>query len=424
MMSLLLMLVNSCLMIWLARIMHRRQSTTAGRVFWIALSVKMITGISLGLLYFNHYGAGDTISFWQDGKQLSYLLRESPAQVLSFYWDESSAPDITRELQQQKPRSVFFVKIAGVLALISGGNYWIMASWLSLVSFAGTWFLYGRIVRLFPDAKSAAGVALLFVPSVVFWSSGLIKESLGLAALAVLVSGVLSIAGGERVPKTEWLLIGVSLWMGWHLKYYWIGIFLPAAIPVMMATALSRRFPGLTKYDGMLWLGIFVVCLMLATNTHPNFYTSRFLEVIYNNNLEFTRMSLPPRIVQYVNLEPEMASMVMNAPAALLAGLFRPFVWEAFNTLSWVAAIENLVILFLVVQALVSIREVFRSPVRVLFFSTITYVVLLSTFLALSTPNFGTLSRYRIGALPFLVMLCLLPATPVGKWLAARRWFG
>jgi hypothetical protein len=35
------------------------------------------------------------------------------------------------------------------------------------------------------------------------------------------------------------------------------------------------------------------------------------------------------------------------------------------------------------------------------------YVVFLCVFLALSTPNFGTLSRYRIGFTPFLWLLLL-----------------
>jgi hypothetical protein len=168
----------------------------------------------------------------------------------------------------------------------------------------------------------------------------------------------------------------------------------------------------------------FLACTAAATNVHPNFYVSRFLDVIYQNNLEFTRLSEPPRLAQYYNLEPEMISVLMNAPAALIAGLFRPFFWEAFNVLSWVAALENLVIMLFVLQALPAIGKAFRSEYRVLILAGLTYALLLVVFLALSTPNFGTLSRYRIGALPALLLICLSPATPVGRWLSTRRWFG
>lgn len=424
MMNLVLALVNVGIMAWLAWLFFRWQGNDRKRVFWLALSFRVAGGVALGLLYFYHYAVGDTLSYWEDGNRLMSAFFESPGSVVQFYWEDSAAPEIINALQQQTPRSIFFVKICGLLAGITGGNYWIMATWLSLLSFAGSWFLFERLARFFPEATSAAAVSLLFIPSVVFWSSGLIKESLGMAALSVLAAGSLSIAKGQRVSVAEGLLIVVSLWVGWNLKYYWIGIFLPSVFPVLAVGLIVRKFPAVSRFDGVLWALLFGVFLFVATNTHPNFYASRFLEVIYHNNLEFTRMSAPPRIVQYLNLEPEVVSVMMNAPAALLAGLFRPFVWEAFNALSWLAALENMLILILVVQALASVKHVFLSGQRMLLLSALTYVLLLITFLALSTPNFGTLSRYRIGALPVAVLLCLLPATPLGRWLGSRKWFG
>lgn len=424
MLNLALLPLNVFLMAWLAWQYHRKQLTSERRPFWPALSAKVVGGIALGCLYFFHYGVGDTLSFWQDGNHLAAFFRESPGQVISFLWDDSTVPGMAAALQQQAPRSLFFVKICGFLSLISGGNYWLMATWLSLASFVGAWFLYTRMIRAFPEARPAAAIALLFVPSVVFWSSGLIKESLGLAALFVLTAGTLSMVRRQSVSWMEWLGMVLSLWVGWNLKYYWVGIFLPVVMPVITVALITRRQERLIRYEVFMWLVFFAAFLLLATNIHPNFYASRFLEVIYHNNLEFTRMSDPPRIVQYLNLEPSAASVIMNAPAALLAGLFRPFFWEAFNPLSWVAALENLILLVLVLQAIVSCGKLFRSPHRVLLLSAVVYVLMLLTFLALSTPNFGTLSRYRIGALPVLVLLCLLPATPLGKWLADRRWFG
>ncbi len=423
-MNLVLQLISICLLAWLIRRFSKLQKPQERRVFWSALALKLIAGVALGWLYFSHYGNGDTISFWMDGNRLAAFLVESPSRTLLFYWDEASVPELINALEQQTPRSLFFVKICGLLSLISGGSYVIMAAMLSTASFAGSWWLYLRISSLFTDARPAAAIALLFFPSVIFWSSGLIKESLGLAALCMLFAASLSVLQGERVGWMEWAVVLLSLWIGWNLKYYWIGIFLPCILPALFIAIGARRFPLLAKYDVWMWPVLFTAFLILATNVHPNFYASRFLEVIYHNNLEFTRMSEPPRIVQYLNLEPELTSILMNAPAALIAGLFRPFIWESFNPLSAAAALENLLLMILVTQAIVAAGQLARSKDRVLFLSVLTYALLLITFLALSTPNFGTLSRYRIGALPAFMMMCLLPGTPVGKWLATRKWFG
>lgn len=424
MMNLVFLFLNLALLSWLVWYFLKRQAPADVRTFWLAFLSRVAGGIVLGLLYFDHYKVGDTISFWQDGNHLASLFLESPGKVVKFFWDDSSVPEIVNALQQQTPRSVFFVKICGFLSLISGGNYWVMATWLSFASFAGAWLLYRRLVEFYAPVRQAAALALFFVPSVVFWSSGLIKESLGLSALFVITACCLSWMNGKRVSAMELALMIVCLWVGWNLKYYWIGIFLPVTIPSVIVSLIARKYANTAPYQGFMWIGLFAAFLLLATNVHPNFYASRFLEVIYRNNLEFTRMSEPPRIVQYLNLEPEAASILTNAPAALIAGLFRPFIWESFNTLSWIASAENTVLLLLVLQALLFLKAIFRSPNRVLLYATIIYIVLLITFLALSTPNFGTLSRYRVGALPFLVLICLLPGTLVGKWLAVRKWFG
>ena len=417
-------LLNLSLISWVAWRVYQKQPLDRKFIYWPALSVKILAGIALGLLYFYHYRSGDTISYWQDGVTLANYFYGSPAAGLSFLSDETSVPVILNGLEQQTPRSLFFVKISGVLAIISGENYWMMATWLSVISFAAAWHLVIRVATLLPDLRKAAVIAVLFFPSVVFWSSGLIKESLGLASLYVLAAGGLGVIYRRRLSLTEVAWMVVALWFGWNLKYYWIGILVPVLVPLLVVQGIVALRPAWARFDWLVWVVLFAGFLIIATNLHPNFYASRFLEVIYHNNLDFTRLSDPPRLVQYLDLEDSPGSVLRNAPAALIAGLFRPFVWESFNGLSLAASLENLVLLVLVLQALPSLRRLPRSSSRVLMISMIVYVVLLVCFLALSTPNFGTLSRYRIGALPALVILCLNPFTALGRRLAQTKGLG
>lgn len=423
-MQTLILLLEALGLIWLIRYYLRSPSLSAPRLAPVALGLKLLAGVGLGLLYFNHYGSGDTIAYWRDGVRIADLFRADPLRSLSFFWDDANMPEFMQSLQHQAPRSLFFSKLCGIAALMTLDNYWAMASLMSILSFLGAWFLFRELEATWPSERNSIIISFLFFPSVVFWSSGLIKESVGLAALYVLIGLGLS---ANRGCTYGWKSIPISLavlWIGWNLKYYWLGIFLPVAIPTLLVMIASRWKPTLRRYDLLLWTLLFGLLMVAATHSHPNFYTSRFLEVICENNLEFTRLSDPPRLVQYLNLEPTVASILLNAPAALIAGLFRPFVWETFNTLSLLASLENLVLLLLVIQALPALRSVFASPNRIFVLSALVYVLLLTTFLALSTPNFGTLSRYRIGAVPILVFLCLTSATPVGRWLGRRRWFG
>jgi len=403
---------------------YRRQSQDIKRYFFPALSIKILAGVAVGILYFYHYQLGDTIAYWQDGKKIADFIRSDWSMALSFFWDESEYIDFVTSLQQQAPRSLYFSKMSGLLALVTAGNYWMMSTMLSFASFVGSWHLFRRMCMAFPEHRMAAALAFLFFPSVILWSAGLIKESAGLASLYFLIATCVAILSGKRISLYEWAGFAFALWVGWNLKYYWLGIFIPVAVTTIAVVWLRQIQPSLIRFEIILWSGVFLLLLILATNVHPNFYLSRFLEVIYQSNLDFVHHSPPPRIVQYLNLEPSMVSMVMNAPAAWIAGLFRPFVWESFNLLSLMAGLENLVMLIVVVLAIPGLRNLRRSPHRLAILSVLVYSGLLVTFLALSTPNFGTLSRYKIGAIPLLLFVCLTGSPMLSRWLGKKQRLG
>ena len=99
--------------------------------------------------------------------------------------------------------------------------------------------------------------------------------------------------------------------------------------------------------------------------------------------------------------------MIGNAPWALASGLFRPFLWEADTLLKLAVSLENVFILLLCIISLVRIREFLRAQNSLITLSVIVFVVLLCIFLALSTPNLGSLARYKVGFTPFLIFLVI-----------------
>lgn len=214
----------------------------------------------------------------------------------------------------------------------------------------------------------------------------------------------------------------LSLWIGWNLKYYWMGVLMPVVITTVAVNLLKRGRSVMARFELVIWTGLFVICLLIATGIHPNFYPHRFLEVIVQNNEEFMTLTDPKNAVQYNDLQATASSVIANSPQALGAGLFRPFVWEAHNLLSLSAGLENILLLMLVVSALPSLTKLLNAPHRLLGFAIIIYVIILATFLALSTPNLGTLSRYKVGFLPFLVFLTLYQ-NPFLTRLSKLKWF-
>jgi hypothetical protein len=379
-------------------VLYKRFQPVNPWLFWSAWLMRFVCAIALGLVYKNYYTVGDTWNFFSDAVQLSQLAKTDFVSYIRFLWSEDLHPEIFNQLISSD-RSVLLVKFASVFALLSNDNYWIACLYFSMISFASAWFLFFTIRQLFPALSSAAAGAILFFPSVVFWSSGLIKETIALAALYLITATLVRYLVSQNLNFWETLFSLIAFYFLWQLKYYWAALYAAVVITTIATFFIKNKSAMKPISLHGSWLLIFVFILALVTLTHPNFYIHRLLEVVFENNQQFVNLSKHGNCIEYIGLNETWWSFCLNTPIALFSGLFRPFVWEAHGLMGWFAAMENLFLLILFVWWIMTRRKLPGEVLLPIF----TYSILLTVFLALSSPNFGTLSRYRIGFLPFFV---------------------
>jgi hypothetical protein len=118
-------------------------------------------------------------------------------------------------------------------------------------------------------------------------------------------------------------------------------------------------------------------------------------------------------------LSATIKSVIINLPWALVSGIFRPFIGEGQGMLGLAASIENLFVLILFISFLWRFKIHSHRPISILVLAGISYCVVLCIFLALSTPNLGTLSRYRVGFLPFLIFM-IAYRNPLVDWTVKK----
>jgi hypothetical protein len=394
--------LNVLFIVSLAWWLGRRVAGKQRALYWVALCVKCLAGLAVGVVYYYHYGLGDTIFFFDNAVRLADLLKDDPRLFISSLISGAQTIDqISRE-----PRSYFFSIMVTLANLASGNNYWISSLWFSFFSFACTWYLVDRISQQVPGLHHAAIVSFLFVPSVVFWSAGIIKESVAFGSLCFLAGVLISVLTGRRLRWYEYVATVIALWFLLSLKYYWAAVFLPAAITTLVVHLLVAAYVRTTASLLVSWLLIFSFCCVLASFTHPNFYFETFLDVIRLNHQAFVAISRPENVIHFLRDIKGWDDVIINAPWALFSGLFRPLPFEPTSITGHVSSIENIVLLLLSIGRLARVNTS-NGVERTLLFSLFIYTCLLCIFLALSTPNFGTLSRYRIGFLPFFVMTIL-----------------
>jgi hypothetical protein len=376
-------------------------------LYWPALLLKCLAGIALGLIYTHYYHISDSWAYFEDGTKLSNLARHDFRDYIRFFDAPGEHYWFWPRLNFRQPRALFLSDITSVFCLLTGDNYWLISSYYSLICFLTAWLLVKTLRRLDNALTIPATIAFLFFPSVMFWTAGLMKETLAMASVYLIIVFFLKVWMGQRLRWWYWLVLIIACWLLWNLKYYYMAALLP-----VLATALIFRlfiFPNVsikkTFYAGLLWVTIFMVPLFVASIVHPNFYPERFLSVIVENYHDFAGKSSPGGMVHYSDLEPTVGAILINVPSAFFAALYRPLPWEADVIFKVFMSIENVALLVLTIAALFNIKNAARGRHRFLVFSVLVYVGILAVFLGLSSPNFGTLVRYRVGFLPFFVLL-------------------
>jgi hypothetical protein len=397
---------------------YQRTGRDAKSLFWISLILKISAGIALGIIYLNYYSSGDTFQYFNNAKLITAWGREHTWDYLEFIWNDEDYPQVLSLLDSFDQRALFFTKLTSILNMLTFDNYWIVCLYGSACSFFCSWFLYRTITHFFPQGKSSAFVSWLLFPSVVFWTSGLLKESFACAALFYLSGIFLKIWFDQQPSVLEWAGVLIGVMALWILKYYYAAIFLSVIFACLIYKfVVLRWFNARTKTGQVItWLAILSLCLVLMSFMHPNFSLSIFLEVIVSNNEAFHKISSANNVIHYDRLSPELFDIFRNVPWALLSGFFRPFIIEGRNAFQWVAGFENLLILVAVITSIRKAPKILTSENRILLVATISYVFILCALLALSAPNFGTLSRYRVGYLPYFLFIVLLD-NPVVTWM-------
>ena len=178
-----ILVLNLAVLLFISYRIWSLEKSSLRKFFWPALVLKLAGGICLGLVYSYYYSTGDTFNYFHDGVRLASLARTDVASYFGFLWAGDESFPISSELIYKQPRAMFLSKVTSLFCLLTADNYWMIALYFSAISFFSAWFLVQKINRLFEGVQPAAILSFLFFPSVVFWSAGVIKECLAMAAL-------------------------------------------------------------------------------------------------------------------------------------------------------------------------------------------------------------------------------------------------
>lgn len=320
---------------------------------------------------------------------------------------------------QNSSNTWFLIKLLALLNLASHGIGWLNALYLSLFAFAGCWMLVRALAESLPATPAGAGVvALLLWPSVWFWASGISKEAVLLGSGAWLTARVLGrLYGPQLLPQRSapvaaaWWL-GTGLLAGLHVATrYFFALPLLAVLAglslgrVLERLGLGRRRAALAGLVLVLGAGSW-----LGPQLSVAFRVNKLLnQVVRIYSAEIQTSAGRPHF-EYPDLRPTPGSVIAHMPRAVANCLTRPWLGESRQPALVATGCENAGLLLLLLAAIVAWLRGRGGRLPFGLGAGLALLCLVLAFLiGLTTPNLGSLHRYRSELLPFLLLLLLQP---------------
>lgn len=396
-------------------------TTVTRRYFLPALTVRIFGALLLGVLYQFYYGGGDTFNYHTLGSRVIWeAIMKNPSDGFSLLFSSGEDPLLafgysSRILFYGDPSSYFIVRIATFFDLFTFSTYSATAVLFAVVSFVGMWLFFKAFVSTFPHLHKWIALAILFVPSVIFWGSGILKDSIVLACIGIMTYCVKELFIDRNIKVTTILWMALCVIVTYKVKIYVLLCFLPAALLWIYASAFlkiqSLVLRGLLTPFLIILLGVSGYYAVLKTGDDSRYSIEKLAQTAQTTayDIGFYTGKNAGSGYSLGELDGSFTGMIKLAPAAINVSLFRPYVWEVRNPLMVLSALESLLLLIFTVYILFKKRMFFfkaLSNPHILF--CMTFSLTFAFAVGVSTFNFGTLARYKIPLLPFYTLALIL----------------
>ncbi len=325
----------------------------------------------------------------------------------------------------------FFVPRLGLIpSLIFGNSYLCMSFCFSLFAIGGAIRLFKTFYHYYPSAQRELALAILFLPSVGFWSAGLLKDTICFGCVGFIVYAVFNIfiKKTKYIPSLIW--IAICSYLLFTIKtYIFLVLLLALTIWIFAETnklikekTLRQVFAVMTFAIGVT-AGYFLVQYFTSLETLKQYQLDNIVSSAetQRNNYLFVDQQMGQQTSYYSIYSSNPFLLTVNSIGATF---FRPFPWEIKSAASVLSAIEALGFLLLTINLffkkgiVLPFRLIFKDPRILLCF---VFAMVFAVGVGASTANFGTLSRYKIPCMPFYMIMLLLLYRNTGleypKWL-------
>ena len=409
--------------------------------------IKIFAGIAMSIVYTYYYkdrNTADIFKYFDDSKIMFNALLTKPLDFLSMmtgignnstYYNEHYYKLMNNWYRVFESNiyneSHTIIRFNALVRIFSFGYYNVHTVFICFLSLTGLTAIYKTAISFIKNKNKELIFGIFLLPGVLFWGSGVMKEGIlffGLGLLIYnffkiiekpkLISFLLVIASGMLILYTKFYVLAIAIPV--LISHLWVSIpirnrFIKIPIGITRSKQLCIRKPDKNEYKSnnkyvfLKYMIVFIIYIIAGLQLR--FINSNYdaLDIMVTKQRDFIGLAKfmnSGSLIDIPLLSPNIWSFIIHAPQAFFITMFRPFIFEARSILILMAAFENLIILAVLILALlfINIRDINKS----IFWACSFAVSLMFILTGLITPVMGAMVRYKVPALPFLMIMLIM----------------
>jgi hypothetical protein len=403
-------------------IQHKKVKTNpAYKYYTWGMAAKIFCAIAICLVYTLYYSSGDSTGYYEQGRAIHNLLYKDPRyffEILFFgptidnysYFD-SNTGYVEYFVWINDHSAMYISRLIAPLCLIGCNSFVTITILLAWICYSGVWKLYLLFCEQFPKIRKELAISILFIPSVAFWGSGLLKDTITLSAIGWYSYGFYYVLIKGRIGFKNIISILLSAYLLIILKPYILFALLPGSLIWLSYEKIAKISNKVVKFlvaPAIILIagvsGFYALSYMGDSLGEYSIDTVLDRAVVVQQDLK--RDYYGGNSFDIGDFDASIGSVLAKSPLAINAALFRPYLWEVKNPLMLLSALESTYIFLLTIGLLFRLKFlgffglIWKTPL--LLFSVL-FALFFAFSVGLSTPNFGALSRLKIPCIPFFV---------------------
>jgi len=385
---------------------------------------KLFFSLVFVLFYIVVYNGGDTIAYYDGTVKLHNLFIDDPGLYFKQLFTTPSNESLSEFFNSRtgypprwiyrEPEAFFVCKVASILSLFTFKSF-IATTLLFSYFVASASFKLFVVVRKMKLIKvRPLAIGLLFLPSVNFWCTGLSKDTLVyIGVLLMIYNGFIIIdkTSEKRVRAT--LMFLLMAFVVYHTRSVVLYVTL-LALALAYSSAFAKRMSSSGRATlfvrFIIILGGFIILTQaLSSSSESDFLEENaiFQEAAITQRDFATNVTYGENRYSIGDIQYTPLGLIQASPLAIIAGIFRPFLWEALSPSLIFNGLESTFLIYLLYlflsNGLLEKLKIIQNNEFLLF--ALSFVLIMAFVTGLTSGLFGVLVRLRAPLLPFILIL-------------------